>query len=41
MMRQFHLPLPAVLEISEHLPVWAEFSVYEGGEAGHVLQNVR
>ena len=41
MIREFHLTLPAAIEISEHLPVWAEFSVYEGGEAGHVLQNAR
>ncbi len=39
MIREFHLTLPAALEISEHLPIWAEFSVYEGGEAGHVRQN--
>ena len=39
MLREFHLTLPAALEISEHLPIWAEFSVYEGGEVGHVLQN--
>jgi deoxyribonuclease-1-like protein len=39
MMREFHLAQPAAIEISEHLPIWAEFSVFEGGEAGHVLQN--
>jgi hypothetical protein len=26
------------MEVSEHLPIWAEFSVYEGGQAGHGLQ---
>ena len=26
----------AALEVSEHLPVWAEFSAYENGQAGHV-----
>jgi deoxyribonuclease-1-like protein len=36
LMRQFNLSLREVVEISEHLPVWAEFSVYEGGQAGHV-----
>jgi deoxyribonuclease-1-like protein len=41
MIREFHLTQPQVLEISEHLPIWAEFSVYEGGEAGHVLQNAQ
>ena len=24
------------LEISDHFPVWAEFSVYEGGQQGRV-----
>jgi hypothetical protein len=27
--------MPGAMEVSEHLPVWAEFSVYEGGQAGH------
>ncbi len=35
MMREFELTMPGALEVSEHLPVWAEFSIYEGGEAGH------
>ena len=39
MIREYHLTLPAAVEISEHLPVWAEFSVYEGGEVGHVQHN--
>ena len=34
MMREFELTMPEALEISEHLPVWAEFSVYEGGAGG-------
>lgn len=29
--RQFNLSLEEALEISDHLPVWAEFSIYEGG----------
>lgn len=29
--REFNLSLAEAMEISEHLPVWAEFSVYEGG----------
>ena len=36
LMRQFNLTLREAGEIAEHLPVWAEFSVYEGGQAGHV-----
>ena len=34
-MREFELTMPGALEVSEHLPVWAEFSVYEGGQPGH------
>ncbi|MEN6405521.1 MAG: endonuclease/exonuclease/phosphatase [Thermoguttaceae bacterium] len=37
MMREFDLTMPGTQEISEHLPVWAEFSVYEGGQAGHPM----
>lgn len=29
--REFNLSLEQAQEISDHLPVWAEFSVYEGG----------
>ena len=36
LMRQFTLTLREAAEVSEHLPVWAEFSVYEGGQAGQV-----
>ncbi len=31
-MREFNLSLREAAETSEHLPVWAEFSVYEGGQ---------
>ncbi len=34
--REFGLTLPQALEISDHLPVWAEFSVHEGGKPGYV-----
>lgn len=30
-LRQFNLTLAEGLEVSDHLPVWAEFSIYEGG----------
>jgi deoxyribonuclease-1-like protein len=36
LIRELDLKPPAALEVSEHLPVWAEFSSYEGGQAGHV-----
>lgn len=36
LMQRFNLPMQEALEISGHFPVWAEFSAYEGGQAGHV-----
>ena len=36
--REFDLSLRQAVEISDHLPVWAEFSVYEGGQAGNVAR---
>lgn len=37
--RQFELNARDAAEISEHLPVWAEFSIYEGGQTGHAAVN--
>lgn len=34
LLREFNLNVQEAMEISEHLPVWAEFSVYEGGQPG-------
>jgi deoxyribonuclease-1-like protein len=36
LMRQFNLAPREAVEVADHLPVWAEFSVYEGGQAGQV-----
>lgn len=33
-MRECELTMPGALEVSERLPIWAEFSVYEGGQPG-------
>ena len=33
-LRQYNLTLEQALAVSDHLPVWAEFSVYEGGRPG-------
>ena len=41
LMRELNLSVREVLEISDHFPVWAEFSVYEGGQAGHIAGNPR
>jgi deoxyribonuclease-1-like protein len=35
-MREFNLTMDQALEVSDHLPVWAEFSIYEGGQPGRV-----
>jgi len=35
-MQQYNLTLDQALEVSDHLPVWAEFSVYEGGTIGRI-----
>jgi hypothetical protein len=32
LMREFNVQLREAVEISDHLPAWAEFSVYEGGQ---------
>jgi deoxyribonuclease-1-like protein len=34
-MREYNLTLDKALEVSDHFPIWAEFSVYEGGQPGH------
>ncbi len=36
LIREFDLTIDQAREISEHLPVWAEFSSYEGGQKGYV-----
>ena len=36
LMREFNLTMDEALEISDHLPVWAEFSIYENGVPGRV-----
>ena len=37
-LREFNLTLAQALEVSDHLPVWAEFSIYEGGQLGRVAR---
>ena len=36
MMREFNLTMEQALQVSDHLPVWAEFSVYENGPSRRV-----
>lgn len=38
LMRELNLSIREAIAVSEHLPVWAEFSVYEGGQSGHIAQ---
>lgn len=35
-MRDYNLSMEEALEVSDHMPVWAEFSIYEGGTPGYV-----
>jgi deoxyribonuclease-1-like protein len=34
--RQFNLSTEDALQVSDHLPIWAEFSIHEGGQAGRI-----
>jgi hypothetical protein len=36
LMQECGLTLPQALEVSDHLPIWAEFSIYEGGQTGRM-----
>jgi deoxyribonuclease-1-like protein len=36
LMRDYQLTVDAALEVSDHLPIWAEFSAMEGGQAGRI-----
>jgi deoxyribonuclease-1-like protein len=37
-LREFNLTLEQALQVSDHFPAWAEFSVYEGGAAGRIAE---
>jgi hypothetical protein len=36
MILQFNLTVDEALEVSDHMPVWAEFNLHEGGQGGRV-----
>ena len=36
MIREFNLTTDEALEVSDHMPVWAEFNLYEGGQGGRI-----
>lgn len=35
-LREYNLSMEEALEVSDHMPVWAEFSAYEGGQPGRI-----
>jgi hypothetical protein len=35
-MREYNLCMDQAIEVSDHLPIWGEFSIYENGRAGRV-----
>ncbi len=39
--REFNLTAPQAIEISDHLPIWAEFSIYERGQVGRLAEPTR
>jgi deoxyribonuclease-1-like protein len=39
-LRECELTIESALQVSEHLPLWAEFSAFEGGQTGHVATTV-
>jgi deoxyribonuclease-1-like protein len=36
LIRQYNLTTDEALQVSDHMPVWAEFSIYEGGRGGQI-----
>ena len=38
LMDRYNLTMDQALEVSDHMPVWAEFSIYEGGVPGHLAR---
>jgi deoxyribonuclease-1-like protein len=36
LVREFNLTLDEALDVSDHFPVWAEFSILEGGQPGRI-----
>jgi endonuclease/exonuclease/phosphatase family metal-dependent hydrolase len=38
LMERYNLTMDQALEVSDHMPIWAEFSIYEGGAAGRIAR---
>jgi endonuclease/exonuclease/phosphatase family metal-dependent hydrolase len=41
LMREYELTVDEALEVSDHLPIWAEFSLYEGGQPGRLASHAK
>jgi deoxyribonuclease-1-like protein len=41
LIREYNLTIAEALEVSDHMPIWAEFSIYEGGQAGRFATKPR
>lgn len=41
MLRYFNMTTETVKDVSDHLPVWADFSIYEGGAHGRVATRLK
>lgn len=41
LMRRLNLSMSDAMSVAEHMPVWAEFSIYEGGQAGQIASGPR
>jgi endonuclease/exonuclease/phosphatase family metal-dependent hydrolase len=41
LVREYNLTLDQALEVSDHMPIWAEFSIYEGGQSGRFASRPR
>jgi deoxyribonuclease-1-like protein len=38
LMDRYNLTMDQALEVSDHMPIWAEFSIFEGGAAGRLAR---
>ncbi len=41
LLHDLHLTMAQALDVSDHLPIWAEFSIYEGGQPGRLAAQMR
>jgi hypothetical protein len=41
LIREFNLTMDEAIEVSDHMPIWAEFDIFEGGQPGRVAARPR